>query len=183
MAKLVTSPNPVLREKSQSISKLDKKTLSLIKQVEATLRNRESPRGVGLSAVQIGKPVRIFSILLPTSGKPDDKAEPVLKTFINPEIVKVSKEKTFGPNQEKPILEGCLSIPSIWGPVKRHKWLKLRYQTENGTWKMEKFKDFPARVIQHELDHLNGILFADHSVVSNLPLYESRGEELVQISM
>lgn len=207
MAKIITTPNPILREVSKPIRKLDKKTLKIIRDVQETLTGGENPKGVGLSAVQIGKPIRAFATYLPPSGNPDDeKQKPILKTFINPEIIETSKEKTLGeiitrkklsdgkpyPKIEnenaKPVLEGCLSIPGIWGPVHRHTWIKLKYFTLDAkrltlTERSERYTDFPARVIQHELDHLNGILFTDHSLSDHLPLYESRNEELVKIDL
>ena len=77
--------------------------------------------------------------------------------FINPEIVNASKEKILESEQ-------CLSVPGESGKVERHKWIELKYQTANGL-KLEKqqqkFSGFSARVIQHEIDHLNGILFID----------------------
>jgi peptide deformylase len=196
MTKIITTPNPLLRQVSTPINKLDKKTLKIIHNVQETLKTEESPRGVGLSAVQIAKPIRAFCTHIPPSGDPnDEKQKPVISTFINPQIIKVSKQKTLGPKKnDKPILEGCLSIPGIWGPVWRHKWIKLKYYTldvypersrraKSYTLRerSKRFSDFPARVIQHEIDHLNGILFTDHSLREKLPFYESKDEELVEI--
>ena len=107
MSKVITVPNPILREKSKLIKTLDKKSLKIIKDVENTLSQSESPRGVGLSAIQIGKPLRVFCTFLPPSGNPDDDSQkPVLNTFINPEIIETSKQKTLGPDKKKPYLEG-----------------------------------------------------------------------------
>ena len=206
---------------------LDKKNLAIVKDIQDTLSGSDHPRGVGLSGVQIGKTIRVFCMYLPKSGDPDDeKSQPILSTFINPEIVEVSKDKSLGPKKEKPILEGCLSIPGIWGPVHRYEWVTLKWQnltpssqkrgardkfaqpsrTRHSAWptlhKVKNFQDisldgkrisvasvthtfhaFPARVIQHELDHLNGILFTDHSLREKLPIYESRDERLVEIEI
>lgn len=198
MQKILTAPNPMLREISKPVTTIDKKNLAVIKQVAEILKQRK-PRGVGLSAIQIGKPLRVFCTFLPPSGDPDDKQEPVLRTFINPEILKASKEKILGaktasPNQaltsqhQKPILEGCLCIPKVWGPVWRHTWTKVKYLTLNPipytlSERNERLSGFSARVFQHELDHLNGILFTDHSLKDKLPLYETKGDELVRIFM
>lgn len=183
MAKIITAPNPILKKISKPVKNIDKKTQDIIKDIKDTLVNGETPKGVGLSGVQIGKLVRVFATYIPKSGNPDDNASPQLKIFVNPEILRESKEKTLGPNPDKPILEGCLSIPGIWGSVWRKKWVKLKYQMENGKWTTKKITGFPARVIQHELDHLNGILFTQHSLEDDLPLYKSQGDELVQISI
>lgn len=184
MAKIITVPDPILRKISELIEKIDKKTLKIIRDLESTLESSESPKGVGLSGVQIGKPIRVFCTYLPPSGNPSHQEEkPIIKTYINPEITKTSKEKTIGPDKKKPILEGCLSIPNIWGPVWRHKWVRLKWQTKEGRWQKAKFQHFESRVIQHELDHLNGILFTDFSLKDNLPLYEYQEEKLVEISL
>lgn len=193
--KISTTPNPILRNISQPIKEIDQKTRHIIRDVEETLTGGDHPRGVGLSAVQIGKPIRMFCIYLPQSGDPDDeKSKLILSTFLNPEIIKVSKDKTLyklsnGSHQppatspQKPVLEGCLSIPGIWGPVWRQEWITLKWQMVNGKWQMVKFAEFPARVIQHELDHLNGILFTDHSLRDKLPIYESRNDKLVEVEI
>ena len=94
----------------------------------------------------------------------------------------VSKKLTLGPNPQKPILEGCLSIPRIYGPVYRHQWVKLKYKYTSGVYLVKttvvKFTHFEARVVQHELDHLNGILFPDRSLKDNLPLYQEINDKL-----
>ncbi len=183
MAKIITVPDPILRKISAPIEKLNKKVNSIIDDVESTLHKGNNPRGVGLSAVQIGKPIRVFSTLLPTSGNPDDDQESVISTYVNPEITNASKKLTLGPSKRRPYLEGCLSIPKIWGPIWRHAWIKFKWQDKQLNWKEKKFLDFEARVLQHELDHLNGILFTDHSIKHNLPLYEERNNKLHEIEL
>ena len=109
-----------------------------------------------------------------------------LKIFLNPVIVDHSKETTYGADAEDPILEGCLSIPGIYGPVPRWEWVKVRYQTidhrSQPVEKTERFSDFDARVIQHEYDHLQGILFTDYSLKMDLPVYEFVGKKMKEIS-
>jgi len=227
VSKIITTPNPILRKISKPVVNLDKKNLAIVRDIQDTLSGSDHPRGVGLSGVQIGKTIRVFCVYLPKSGDPDDeKSQPILSTFINPEVVEVSKDKTLGPKKEKPILEGCLSIPGIWGPVWRHSWIRLRYTpflSKNAggegdkfslaatarpkAWQNDQrqnpmrakpsaakkisvakptekiFSAFPARVIQHELDHLNGILFTDHSLRDKLPIYESRDNGLVEVEI
>jgi len=97
-----------------------------------------------------------------------------MKTFINPRIIKKSKQITFGPDKEDPILEGCLSIPELYGAVPRNLWIEAEYQfIDNGKLLEAKTKleNFEARVFQHEADHLNGILFTDYSLEYDLPVY------------
>ncbi len=187
MPKIFTAPNPLLRQISKPVIKLDKKALAVIRHLSAILGGGK-PRGVGLSAIQIGKPLRIFCLYLPSSGNPDDEEKPILQRFIIHEILETSNALTLGPNQEKPLLEGCLSLPGVWGPVRRHEWVDVKYFTLNPksytlSERSERLSGFPARVFQHELDHLNGILFTDHSLKDNLPLYENQAENLVEISL
>lgn len=183
MAKIVTAPNEVLKTVSKPVEYIDKKVRKIIKEMETSLSEGKDFAGIGLSAVQIGKPLRILTTFLPPSGNPDDETQkPQIQTFINPEITEFSKDQTIGPDKKKPILEGCLSVPGIWGPINRRKWIKVKWQTPAGEWKQEKFKNFPARVIQHEMDHLNGILFIDRSLKDKMPLYELNKEKLEEIS-
>jgi len=161
--KIITTPNPLLHQKSKPITQIDKKTLKFIKSLETTLLKTSNPPGVGLSAIQVGKKLRVFSTHLPDQP---------LQTYINPQIISKSKQITLGGPKDKPFLEGCLSIPNIYGPVKRHQWIKLNWLDTNNQSHTQQFSDFEARVIQHEQDHLDGILFTDHSLKNNLPLYQ-----------
>ncbi len=100
--------------------------------------------GVGLAAPQVNQLMRVFAINL--ADQPH--------IMINPKIIKKSFSKDI-------LEEGCLSIPNLFGPVKRHKKIKLSYYNRQGQFIQHNFKNFIARVIQHECDHLNGILFID----------------------
>jgi peptide deformylase len=179
---ILIAPHPTLRAKSIEIDAITPEIKEFIANLEDTLVRKKNPEGVGLSAPQLGKSWRIFSTFIPG----ENHVRP-LKTFINPVITKSSKQLTLGPNAKKPYMEGCLSIPKYYGPVWRHQWLTLTYQTydptsnsliENKT----NASDFDARVIQHELDHLNGILFTDHVIGDKLPLYIEQNGELVETS-
>ena len=89
--------------------------------------------------------------------------------------------------EKEPYLEGCLSIPKIYGPVLRHQSIKIKFSIINYqlsiTEKTSVFSGFPARVIQHELDHLDGILFTDRSIQQELPIYEEQRGKLVEIKL
>lgn len=188
---IIVVPNPILRAKSMPVDL--KKDLKLIKKLvadlEETLEKKERPKGVGLSSPQIGKNLRVFSTLLPTSANEVDQGRPTdaekdlakLTTYINPEIVETSKNVTFGPDAKDPILEGCLSIPKLYGPVPRWTWIKLRYTTPQQEVLENTFHGFFARVIQHEYDHLEGILFIDYIKKYELPFYEMRGTKMSEI--
>ena len=110
--------------------------------------------GMGIAAPQVGINERFFIM----SSHPNERypyaPEMPITAIINPEIVSCSEETQKG-------WEGCLSVPSLRGNVPRHKWIKVRYFTENNECVETKLDDFLARIFQHELDHLDGVLFTD----------------------
>lgn len=180
--KLTVVPSTTLRKQSTDL-KFDRKLVSFIKDLGETLYKHENPKGVGLSAPQIGKNWNVFVTLLPSNGD-EDATQKDLRVYINPKIISVSNEMTYGDDEEEPILEGCLSIPNIYGPVPRHQWIELEFDaiTKVGFKKQqERFDNFFARVIQHEYDHLRGILFTDYSVKHDLPIYELKNKKMVEI--
>mgnify|MGYP002399745612 CR=1 FL=1 len=210
--KLVTVPDPRLREQSLPVKTLNKKNIQFIRDLGNTLVKKENPSGVGLSAVQVGTNVRVFFTLLPPvydfTAFADDLPQPELQVYINPEIVDASKQMTYGPDPDHPALEGCLSIPSLYGPVLRHQTIKLKYKTlddveikkfvhgagphevgastpnydlESLHEKTKVFSHFYARVIQHEYDHLDGILFTDYIKKEASELYFDTGDKLTPI--
>lgn len=174
MKKIITIPNKTLREKAKKVLVVDKKLQNFISELEETLDKKRNPRGIGLASPQVDKLLRIFSINL--DG---------IETYINPKIIKTSKNVIFGPNNEDPILEACLSIPNLYGPVPRFSWIEVEFQIIEKNKlinKKSKLEAFKARVFQHELDHLNGILFTDYSLRYNLPVYKgSKGDELEEV--
>lgn len=181
--KIVTVPHPALRKISKPIDTIDKKIVTFIQELENTLRLHNDPPGVGLSAPQVAKNLRVFCTFLKHKHH-----YPEIRTYINPEITKASDQMTLGPNPDKPILEGCLSIPDLYGPVPRHQWIKLSYYTLDARRytlqpESKRFSSFPARVIQHELDHLNGILFTDHAIRAGLPLYQEQNGNLTEVEL
>lgn len=135
--------NPILRKKSQPIRKIDEKVLKLAKDMIETMNKND---GLGLSACQVGKNLRMFVIL--------SELSPEKQIFINPEIIKISKKADATE-------EGCLSLPGVYLPLKRAKSLKIKAFDENNKEFKLKAKNLLARIIQHEIDHLNGILIVD----------------------
>lgn len=179
--KIITIPHPTLREVAAEVKTVDKKLIQFIADLEATLAATVKPKGVGLAAPQVDRLKRIFTLNLGRNEKED-----TLRSLINPVIVKHSPNQTFGPDEEDPYLEGCLSIPGIYGPVPRWQWVEVEFQVIGGgqsearsetrselqlVTHHEVFEDFAARVVQHEMDHLDGILFTDYSLEFDLPLY------------
>jgi peptide deformylase len=142
--KIVTHPNDLLRQVSKEIAKntlQEAKFGVLINDMTETMLERD---GVGLAAPQIGKSIRLIIV--------NTKTGPM--AMINPVIYKKSLSKEWDE-------EGCLSVPHTFGQVKRHKMIRCRFINEAGQERQIEAKGLLARVIQHEVDHLDGILFID----------------------
>ncbi len=141
---IVTHPDPILREKSRPLDK--KQILSddfkkLCADMALTMKEED---GIGLAAPQIGQNIRL--IVVNTDDGP--------LCMINPVIKKRSMLMEWGE-------EGCLSIPGVFGEVKRHRWIRCQFINLEGRTVSIKARKLLARVIQHEIDHLDGILFID----------------------
>lgn len=161
--KIITVPNPLLRQKSKPIGKIDKKVKQLVADLIETAQAAQEPRGVGLSAIQVGKPVRLFVI------KKGKKFLP----FINPKIAWRSKQTLSQVLEKEEIfMEGCLSVPSFYGFVDRPYAIELKWQDLSGKVHQEKFEDKESAYIQHELDHLNGVLFVDRILEQKGKIYK-----------
>ena len=149
--KILTEPNPVLRQKSQPVDKVDDLTRKLM---DDMLETMYLAPGIGLAAIQVGVLKRI--IVLDISKDPEKK-EPMY--FVNPVIVSTSKNNiTYE--------EGCLSVPGQFAEIDRPDRCYVKYLDYNGNHKELKSEGLLATCIQHEIDHLEGILFIDY--LSNL---------------
>ncbi|MFT7486859.1 MAG: peptide deformylase [Candidatus Paceibacteria bacterium] len=137
-------PDPVLRKPAETVEAFDE---DLQETVAAMFSRMRTSEGVGLAAPQVGLKRRIL-VLNHTGEESDDLA------MINPEILKLS-----GPRQ--PMEEGCLSFPQIYGEVNRPDRVRVRAQTPTGEIFEETYEGFISRVIQHEMDHLEGVLLID----------------------
>jgi len=169
MKPIVHVPNPLLTIPAKPVTSFDKKLEGMIADMKKMLLAATNPKGVGLAGSQAGFPYRFFLT------KPTEKDD--IRVFINPEIIKHSKETTDGVPQRENKLEGCLSIPKIWGKVRRHKTLTLRYQDKTGKVHKEKFSGFLATIIQHETDHINGILFTHRVIEQKEKFYQTAKDE------
>lgn len=179
MLKIVTAPNHILSQKAKSVSRIDKAVLRFIEELKLALALAKDPEGVGLAATQVGKSLAIFIT------RPSEKS-PIL-TFINPKIVSNVEQQTSSKKNDSirnVRLEGCLSLPSIWGQVKRNPELILSFLDEKGKSHRKKYKSFMAIIIQHEIDHLNGILFTKRVLEQKGKLYKSyknkKGEDIFE---
>jgi peptide deformylase len=187
MLKIVTVPSNTLSSPTKPVGKIDDKIKKIVFEMEKILTAQTDPPGVGLAANQVGLDLSIFII------RPSEKSK--TKVFINPKILNVG-EQFIAPkikgvinhaptkkskSKKKIKLEGCLSIPRIWGPVKRAERVFLKYQDLNGKTHLKWFSGFEAAIIQHEVDHLNGVVFTQRSLEQKGQLYREENEELVKI--
>lgn len=172
--KILGTKNPTLREKSKTVGKIDKKIIEIITDLKDTLEVQKDPEGVGLAAPQIGKNLRIFVA----------KYKNFDRVVINPEIIKIENtKKERAKDGKKEILEGCLSLPYYYGPLKRAARITIKYLNQNGESVTETFEGFQAQIIMHEIDHLNGILFIDRLISENKPLYKIDGDEWEEVEL
>ena len=141
----------ILKKKANEVDKGFTGITELLNNMWETMYNAQ---GVGLAAPQIGLSKRIFIIDTKQSLEEDKKIDGIKQAFINP--IKLSEDGEIWTYEE-----GCLSLPNIRGDVDRQEKVRLRYQTENYEIKEELFDGINARVILHEFDHLEGILFID----------------------
>ena len=191
---IITAPHPTLRLVANRVEKFDKRLLKFVARLEQQLLRQKNPEGVGLAAPQVNKAWQIFTMrrVQQPQDQPDQHLEKEQKpennqkqltTFINPMIIDHSKNKTLLKAPEH--FEGCLSIPEIYGPVPRWEWLTVKYQSLNKAGeveeKTEKYQGFSARIIQHEYDHLQGILFTDHLLEQDLPAYIMEKDQWVEL--
>lgn len=174
---IVKEPHAVLRQQARDIAISDigsKKIQSLIAAMKETLKNTLD--GVGLAAPQVGESLRLFIVSEEaeeidraqkikrrreaTHLDPKEKPYPVREwryyVFINPQAISKSRKKLDGP-------EGCLSVPGVFGSIKRHEKITMQAYNEHGKKFICGKSSFFARVMQHELDHLDGTLFIDHA--------------------
>lgn len=186
--KLVTVPHPLLAQPAKPVRRFDQKLLVLVKQMKIILNQQTNPPGVGLAGPQVGIPFQLFLM------KPTKKS--AISVFINPKVIEIKDksldirdkkldiDKEFRSLQSYNLksnkLEGCLSIPKIWGPVNRRKSLTLEYQELDGARNQKQFACFEAVIIQHEMDHLNGVLFTQRVLEQKGQLYEEENGELIK---
>lgn len=151
---IIKLPNKRLRNLSKNVDSIDNKIKKIIKDMSSATISWEKSRrheiGVALAAVQINKLYKIVIV----KNDYENKEDLSFKTYINPEIV-----KKYGDIVED--YEGCLSVPDIYGKIPRFSKVKVKYIDLEGGEHQEVFTDFMARIMQHEIDHTQGILFID----------------------
>jgi peptide deformylase len=171
LRKIVTLPDPVLKRKAHTVTNFDKNLQVLLDDMVETMR--DAP-GVGLAAPQIGLSERIIVIEYYEREVDEEVEEAPKKVWavVNPEITKASEEKLMG-------VEGCLSIPGLIGEVERHAEVHVKGLNRHGKPMKVKAKGWLARIFQHEIDHLNGILFTERATQIWKPQQEVDAEQEV----
>jgi peptide deformylase len=149
---IVEVPDPRLRQISSPVEKVDDEVRALVKDMFETMY---AAPGIGLAALQVGVPKRILVIDLQEPQVEDGPPVKDPRVFINPEIIQHSDE-------EVPYIEGCLSVPEQYAEVERPDHIRARWLDENGKRHEEQLDGLLAVCLQHEMDHLEGILFIDH---------------------
>jgi peptide deformylase len=147
LREILVVPHPVLKQVSQRVEVVDDDLRALM---DDMLETMYAAPGIGLAAVQVGVPKRVIVMDL---HRPEEPNAP--QFFVNPEILWASEETL-------PYEEGCLSVPEIFDEVERPAKVKLRYQNYQGETVEEEAEGLYAVCIQHEMDHLDGVLFIDH---------------------
>jgi peptide deformylase len=150
---IVTLPNPVLRRKAHKVTGFDKDLQVLIEDMVETLR---AAPGVGLAAPQVGESIRLIVVEYGEESDDGKQAPKKLYVVINPEIVKASPEMVTG-------TEACLSLPGLAGEVERHQEVIVKGLNRHGKPLKVKVNGWTARIFQHEIDHLEGVLFPDRA--------------------
>ena len=144
---LVILPDPVLRLVSKPVERVD---APLLKLADDMLETMYDAPGIGLAAIQVAEPLRMLVIDLAKEGEP-----PAPQVFINPEILETSDDRSV-------YEEGCLSIPDYYAEVERPASVRVKYLDRDGKLQEIEAEGLMATCLQHEIDHLNGVLFIDH---------------------
>jgi peptide deformylase len=147
LREILVVPHPVLKQVSTPVETVDDDLRALM---DDMLETMYAAPGIGLAAVQIGVPKRVIVMDL---ARPEEEPQP--RYYVNPEILWASEETA-------PYEEGCLSVPEIFDEVERPARVKLRYLNYQGEQVEEDAEGLFAVCIQHEMDHLEGVLFIDH---------------------
>ena len=153
--RIYETPDPVLRQISKPVETFDAELKTLVADMFETMY--EAP-GIGLAAVQVGVPIRLLVIDLQEPEDPEDPDSQVVRdprVFINPEIL-------WHSDTEVPYTEGCLSVPEQYAEVMRPDKIRAKWRDVEGKTYEEEIDGLLAVCLQHEMDHLNGVLFIDH---------------------
>ena len=162
--------SPVLKKVAEPVDELTPEIKTLVDDMFETMYNAE---GVGLAAPQVGRLIRLIVMDASAFAEDDPVAEGFKRVVINPEVVEFSEE-------ECSFNEGCLSLPKLYQDVRRPAKVRVKYLDENFKEQDEWLEATPARIIQHEMDHLDGVLFVDHLAPIRKKLISSRLQKMTK---
>ncbi len=157
---VIKAPNSKLRIKTKPVKKINPGLLKTLTEMVKLTKTFKNPEGVGLASTQVGLEESFFVA----------KNNKKFMMVINPKILSNSKKT-------KSYFEGCLSIPTIWGEVNRHTSIKVSYLDKKGETIIQELSGVLAWIFQHEIDHLNGILFADRVLEQKGKFYKFTGQD------
>lgn len=153
--KIITTPDERLREKSTKVGVIDDEVLKVIEEMRKLSLDWEKDHPYELSAAMAAPQMGVNKRIIIIRDDMEDKANAGFTALINPEVIKTEGKVVSD-------YEGCLSVPFVYGKVPRKTKVKIKAKLEDGTEVRIKAEDELARILQHEIDHLNGILFIDH---------------------
>ncbi len=159
---VVKAPDARLRVKTKPVRKINPALKNTLKEMVKLTKTFKDPEGVGLAATQVGLTESFFVA----------KDTKKFISVINPRIISVGK-------RTKQYFEGCLSVPNMWGEVRRATNIKVSYQDSGGKSITVSLKGIPAWIFQHEIDHLNGILFSDRVLEQKGKFYKFTGKDKI----
>lgn len=157
---VVKAPDPRLKVQTKPVKKIDQALKNTLQEMIKLTKTFKDPEGVGLASTQVGLDKSFF--VAKKGGK--------FISVINPKIISVGK-------RTKKYFEGCLSVPNMWGEVKRAINIKVSYQTPEGKTVTMPLKGVLAWIFQHEIDHLNGILFSNRVLEQKGKFYRFTGKD------
>ena len=170
--KVARMGHPVLRKKCQAINPLSIKGSEIQGLIRDMFETMAEYNGVGLAAPQVHHPVR----LLIAGGEADEEGQPTYRVMINPEITVLDEERRLG------MYEGCLSVPGLRGWVERSGHIKVSAYNEKGQKQEFELEGFPAIVMQHECDHLDGVLYVDRIQDTTRFAFEDEAERFLDLT-
>ncbi|WP_013325513.1 peptide deformylase [Gloeothece verrucosa] len=144
--------NPILRQNAQPVEDITDTAIQQL--IDSLIATAASANGVGIAAPQVSQSYRVFIVASRPSPRYPNAPEMVPTAMINPKIIAYSAERVKG-------WEGCLSVPGVRGLVPRYQAITVEYLDRQGNLQRQEFTDFVARIFQHELDHLDGMVFVD----------------------
>lgn len=153
--KIITTPDPRLREKSTKVGQITPEILKIIEEMRKLSLDWEKDHPYELSAAMAAPQMGINKRIIIIRDDMEDKKNATFTALINPEVIKTDGKTVLD-------FEGCLSVPFVYGKVPRKDKVKIKAKLEDGTEVRLKADGALARILQHEIDHLNGILFIDH---------------------